>query len=187
MFVLLGDYIDRGPESAGVVRYLIESAVAAAGAVDRAQGQPRGDGARRHRRRRRRRSFWLMQGGAETLRSYGVAAAGELPRAHVDWLRSLPLSYDDGRRFFVHAGIDPDKPLDAQDERDLHLDQGTVPLRRPRPWPPDRARSHAAETAYAGSAQQPAQPRHRRRVRRPVDGGGVCRRRDEPIAFLQAE
>ena len=41
---------------------------------------------------------------------------GELPREHVEWLRSLRLSHDDGRRFFVHAGIDPDKPLDAQDD-----------------------------------------------------------------------
>ena len=31
----------------------------------------------------------------------------------------LRLSYDDGRRFFVHAGIDPNKPLDAQHDTDL--------------------------------------------------------------------
>jgi serine/threonine protein phosphatase 1 len=34
-------------------------------------------------------------------------------------MRSLRLSYDDGRRFFVHAGIDPERPLDAQDDFDL--------------------------------------------------------------------
>ena len=39
--------------------------------------------------------------------------------AHVDWLRALPLSYDDGRRFFVHAGVNPGAPLDAQDDFDL--------------------------------------------------------------------
>ncbi len=43
----------------------------------------------------------------------------DLPRAHLDWMRSLRLTYDDGRRFFVHAGVDPEKPLDAQDEHDL--------------------------------------------------------------------
>ncbi len=118
MFVLLGDYIDRGPQSAGVVRYLIdlqsrlrERVVALKGnheamALEVIDGTTPAE-------------FWLMQGGAETLLSYGVAAARELPRQHVDWLRSLPLSYDDGRRFFVHAGIDPEKPLDAQDDRDL--------------------------------------------------------------------
>ena len=37
----------------------------------------------------------------------------------LDWFRSLPLSYDDGRRFFVHAGVNPQLPLAAQHERDL--------------------------------------------------------------------
>jgi hypothetical protein len=26
------------------------------------------------------------------------------------------MSYDDGRRLFVHAGVNPEKPLDAQDD-----------------------------------------------------------------------
>ena len=55
----------------------------------------------------------------QTLQSYGVADARELPPQHVDWLRALPLSHDDGRRFFVHAGVDPRRPLDAQREHDL--------------------------------------------------------------------
>jgi serine/threonine protein phosphatase 1 len=62
---------------------------------------------------------WLSQGGAETLLSYGVASAGDLPRQHVEWMRALPLTYDDGRRFFVHAGVDPSRPLDAQEDHDL--------------------------------------------------------------------
>jgi serine/threonine protein phosphatase 1 len=32
---------------------------------------------------------WLAQGGAATLRSYGVVSARALPHAHVTWLRSL--------------------------------------------------------------------------------------------------
>jgi serine/threonine protein phosphatase 1 len=62
---------------------------------------------------------WLRNGGVETLASYGVREVGDLPCAHLDWMRSLRLSYDDGRRLFVHAGVDPAKPLDAQDEQDL--------------------------------------------------------------------
>jgi len=64
-------------------------------------------------------SVWLRNGGVQTLLSYGVRDAGDLPRAHLDWMRSLRLSYDDGRRLFVHAGINPERPLDAQDEDDL--------------------------------------------------------------------
>jgi serine/threonine protein phosphatase 1 len=117
-FVFLGDYIDRGPESSGVVRFLIglqqrmpQRVIVLAGNHETTvlaiiDGATPAD-------------HWLCQGGAATLTSYGVADARELPRDHVDWMRALRLSHDDGRRFFVHAGIDPDKPLDAQDEVDM--------------------------------------------------------------------
>ncbi len=117
-FVFLGDYIDRGPQSSGVIRYLIdlqsrlpERVIALKGnheaiALGVIDGTTPAD-------------YWLTQGAAATLRSYRVDSARKLPREHVDWLRSLLPCYDDGRRFFVHAGIDPDKPLDAQDEHDL--------------------------------------------------------------------
>jgi serine/threonine protein phosphatase 1 len=118
IFIFLGDYIDRGSDSAGVVRAIMklqaelpDRVIALKGnheamALDVVDGKVPAD-------------FWLTQGGAETLRSYGVDSARELPNDHVCWLRALPLRHDDGRRFFVHAGIDPDKPLDAQRERDL--------------------------------------------------------------------
>lgn len=117
-FVFLGDYIDRGPESSGVVRYVIdlqsllrERVIALKGNHEAfALGVIDGTTLADH---------WLSQGGAETLQSYGVKSARELPREHVDWMRSLQLSYDDGRRFFVHAGIDPELPLDAQREHDM--------------------------------------------------------------------
>ena len=116
--VFLGDDIDRGPQSAGVVRLLIglESELPArvvalkgnheAMAVDVLDGaMPLGS--------------WFLNGAAPTLQSYGVDDVAALPRRHTDWMRALPLSYDDGRRLFVHAGVNPDKPLDAQDEQDL--------------------------------------------------------------------
>lgn len=116
--VFLGDYIDRGPNSAGVIRLLMslqselqENLVALTGNHEAlALGVLDG---------KMRLSGWLLNGGATTLQSYGVREVGELPRAHLDWMRSLRLSYDDGRRFFVHAGVDPQRPLDAQDEHDL--------------------------------------------------------------------
>jgi serine/threonine protein phosphatase 1 len=117
-FVFLGDYIDRGPDPAGVVAFML-----------RLQDE---QGDRLIALRGNHETFvlglldgavplevWLANGGVATLASYGVRAVGELPREHLDWMRSLRLSYDDGRRFFVHAGVDPQKPLDAQDEHDL--------------------------------------------------------------------
>ena len=117
-FVFLGDYIDRGPDSAGVIRLMMslqselqERLIALKGnheewAVSLLDGAAEV-------------STWLRNGGGETLASYGARDIADLPRAHLDWMRSLRLSYDDGRRFFVHAGVDPDKPLDAQDESTL--------------------------------------------------------------------
>jgi diadenosine tetraphosphatase ApaH/serine/threonine PP2A family protein phosphatase len=117
-FVFLGDYIDRGPDSAGVVRYLMElqsrrgeRLVALKGnheavVLDVCDGVCPAD-------------LWLSQGGDATLRSYRAARAQDLPETVLNWFRSLPLSYDDGRHFFVHAGVNPQLPLEAQDERDL--------------------------------------------------------------------
>lgn len=117
-FIFLGDYIDRGPESAGVVGYLLDLQSRMPGRVMALKGNHEAmvlgvlDGTLPA-------DYWLAQGGAETLQSYGASNAGELPDSHVNWLRTLRLSHNDGLRFFVHAGIDPEKPLDAQRDADL--------------------------------------------------------------------
>jgi serine/threonine protein phosphatase 1 len=114
-FVLLGDYIDRGPDSAGVVRLMMSLQLELGERLIALKGNHEAwavsllDGTTDV-------ATWLRNGGGDTLASYGARDIGGLPRAHLDWMRLLPLSYDDGRRFFVHAGVDPGKPLDAQDE-----------------------------------------------------------------------
>jgi len=117
-FVFLGDYIDRGPQSAGVVGCLLDLQSRMPERVIALKGNHEAmvlgviDGTIPGH-------YWLAQGGAETLQSYGASSAGELPDTHIDWLRSLRLSHNDGHRFFVHAGIDPERPLDAQQDADL--------------------------------------------------------------------
>jgi diadenosine tetraphosphatase ApaH/serine/threonine PP2A family protein phosphatase len=116
--VFVGDYIDRGPQSSGVIRYLIELGRQIPDDVVTLMGNHEAmllaiiDGAIDP-------EDWLGQGGKETLQSYGVTDARDLPREHVDWLRRLRFSHDDGKRFFVHAGVDPARPLDVQNEHDL--------------------------------------------------------------------
>ncbi len=113
--VFLGDYIDRGPDSAGVVRLLMSLQLELQERLIALKGNHEAwalallDGEAEV-------STWLRNGGGETLASYAAKDIGDLPPAHLDWMRSLRLCFDDGRRFFVHAGIDPDKPLAAQDE-----------------------------------------------------------------------
>jgi serine/threonine protein phosphatase 1 len=117
-FVFLGDYIDRGPDSAGVLRFMMRLQADMPEQIIALKGNHEAwaislfDGAVPV-------SGWLRNGGAETLLSYAAKDIGDLPRAHLDWMRSLRLFYDDGRRFFVHAGVNPGKPLNAQDEQEL--------------------------------------------------------------------
>jgi serine/threonine protein phosphatase 1 len=89
-------------------------------------------------------------GGVETLLSYGVsrdvifapggaspaairdALVAMLPPSHLEFLRSLVLSYDCGDYHFVHAGVRPGVPLDLQSDtdrlwiRDQFLNAGDV-------------------------------------------------------------
>jgi serine/threonine protein phosphatase 1 len=68
--------------------------------------------------REREDLIWLLNGGGATLASFGIDDPRRLPADVVAWVDSLPLSFDDGRRFFVHAGVNPALPLDQQNEYD---------------------------------------------------------------------
>lgn len=128
----LGDYVDRGADSAGVIDRLIAAQAADprilalggnhdVGFLD-FLGVPDPAG------------LFARFGGVETALSYGVrldphdsrafaAQAAELraavPAAHRTFLRGLPFSLAFGDFFFCHAGIRPGVPLDKQEPRDL--------------------------------------------------------------------
>lgn len=128
--VTVGDYIDRGPDSRGVIRRLKTNPfpgryVALKGNHEammiRFLADPQvGD-------------LWSLNGGLETLRSFGVpvswdrpdfARAAEALRAaltpgETQFLASLRLTLSVGRYFICHAGVRPGVPLDQQSEQDL--------------------------------------------------------------------
>ena len=129
--VHLGDYVDRGPDSAGVVAMLSgQSPVAGTRAVYLIGNHERtmldaldGDGAAA--------ADWLFNGGRETLASWGLDPSGPragwrrgVPASDRAWLGGLELSYRAGSYLFVHAGVRPGVSLDRQTADDLtHMRQ----------------------------------------------------------------
>lgn len=128
--IFLGDYVDRGPDSARVIDFLLEvqrfrpDTVFLKGNHEEAllDFLGVGEGA----------DGWLAWGGEETLKSYGVgvapvpdirelqqALAAALPAAHFDFLMGLSLLYEEEGHIFVHAGLNPDYPIEEQESRDL--------------------------------------------------------------------
>jgi serine/threonine protein phosphatase 1 len=130
--VTLGDYVDRGSDSRGVLDRLIRNpfptplvslrgnheSLLAAFLKDPAVGDR-----------------WQHLGGLETLNSYGVPVAtlmtakdygqvaadlrAALPPSHLAFLSSLRTSMTVGRYFLCHAGVRPGVPLERQAEQDL--------------------------------------------------------------------
>lgn len=150
IIVLLGDLVDRGPNSRQVIDYV--------------RGY-RGPGVRLYSLMGNHEELmlrslegdvaafqsWLTNGGLPTIRSYGVDTfkiqglslqsfqqrfAAAVPLDHVAFLKSCPDSIGFGDYLFAHAGVRPGRPLEAQLPRDLrwireaflssHADHGFV-------------------------------------------------------------
>ena len=126
ILIHLGDYVDRGPESAQVVEWLLagppvpaENVVNLMGNHERTMSDAL-DGAGASA------TDWMISGGREALASWGgdPDAARSTWRAHVpeadmDFLRGLALRHQVGGYLFVHAGIRPGVALPSQADQDL--------------------------------------------------------------------
>jgi serine/threonine protein phosphatase 1 len=113
-YVFLGDYLDRGPDSRGVIKLLMHRQQAAPDKVVCLRGNHE-QMALEAQDDPSAMPLWLQNSGATTQRSYW-RTRGRIEAAHLAWLRTLPLSHDDGLRFFVHAGIELEVPLDRQQD-----------------------------------------------------------------------
>jgi serine/threonine protein phosphatase 1 len=65
----------------------------------------------------------MLNGGRQTIESYrrhtSLPEGAPLPETHLEFLRGLDLYYATDAYIFVHAGIRPNIPLEAQAEEDL--------------------------------------------------------------------
>jgi serine/threonine protein phosphatase 1 len=131
--VTLGDYIDRGPTSRGVLDRLIGNPfempyIALKGNHEALLESFLADPAEIG-------EYWRNLGGLESLHSYGVPVGGlmtkgkyevaaqqlraAMPAEHMSFLQSLKISHSHGKYFLCHAGVRPGVPLEQQNDEDL--------------------------------------------------------------------
>lgn len=134
--IFIGDYVDRGPQSAEVLNGLFEeykqnpaNVVCLMGNHEKMMlefiDDPAGKGAR-----------WLINGGLETLQSFNItgitshsdvddameaadALEAAMPEGMQAWMRALPLSWSSGNMHCAHAAMAPDTPPQDQNPRAL--------------------------------------------------------------------
>jgi serine/threonine protein phosphatase 1 len=130
--VTLGDYIDRGADSRGVLDRLVRNPFPTSLVTLKGNHESlllaflKDPSVAGH---------WRRLGGLETLHSYGVPVASvmvgknyeetaadlraAIPPTHVDFLKSLRTCISVGKYFMCHAGVRPGVPLERQSEEDL--------------------------------------------------------------------
>jgi serine/threonine protein phosphatase 1 len=101
--VFIGDYIDRGPDSKGVVESIIEFARYHHCVFLRGNHEKMAMDAIRTGER----TFWMINGGLETLGSYQVQDPVEIPDWHQEFFEKTRLWHDTPDYLFIHAGLDP--------------------------------------------------------------------------------
>lgn len=129
LVIFLGDYIDRGEDSKGVIDWLIENRsyyhfefikgnheIMMRDAKDKPEIV----------------KFWLQHGGSETLNSYNVGDELEwinkIPESHWAFLKACKPYFKLGNTVFVHAGLEKGKNLENQDEKHLFWKKYNEPI-----------------------------------------------------------
>ncbi|MEQ9408219.1 MAG: metallophosphoesterase family protein [Fuerstiella sp.] len=119
--VVLGDLIDRGPNSKGVIDRLMllsqeVNFIGICGNHDDLllQSLERGSP----------RLMWIGSGARATLDSYG-GKLSDIPQDHIEFMKSLRDYWQTETHIFVHANVQPDVPLEEQSTVWLRWDKFT--------------------------------------------------------------
>jgi serine/threonine protein phosphatase 1 len=127
--IILGDCVDRGPDSRGVIELLFSlrkccRLVPILGNHEEMMLD--------HLDGREPRHAWLPFGGESTLRSYKSAGIAEgIDPAHVDYVRTWKNFYEHDDHFFVHGAYDDQLPLNYQDWQNLRWHSLRTSVPRP--------------------------------------------------------
>jgi serine/threonine protein phosphatase 1 len=116
--VALGDYVDRGPDTRGVLNRLIElkkqlNLICLRGNHEEMMVEAVRGG-------KAEKKMWLSVGGIQTLGSYGLSqgrsgSLEDVPKEHWDFLENDLVNYHESELFlFVHATVIFDLPMDEQ-------------------------------------------------------------------------
>ena len=113
--IFLGDYIDRGPRSREIIERLMAGPsegwrwICLKGNHEAMMIETL--------RAPLDEEWWMENGGGATLMSYADDwLPGRIPESHLVWVESLAVLHADKHRVFVHASVDPTRPLDGQDD-----------------------------------------------------------------------
>jgi serine/threonine protein phosphatase 1 len=145
--ILIGDYIDRGPDSKRLLDYIIELSKEGFDVtpirgnhedflVKVWEDTNKPWHLRKMVSRNKMRKDWMDSGGDTTLHSFGVVDMRMFPVKYIEWIKSLPLYVELDKFLVVHAGFNFDAPDIFADEqammwiRDYTIDPEKTNFRR---------------------------------------------------------
>jgi serine/threonine protein phosphatase 1 len=112
---LLGDYIDRGPDSRGVLQQIM-SLIEGGYGVRPLRGNHEDMILRTYRQQHDDMSWWwLKEWGDEVLKSFNAQELQQIPETYWSFLGSLPLIAESDRHLFVHGCFDMETVNPLQD------------------------------------------------------------------------
>ena len=122
----IGDYVDRGADTAGVIAQLVDGCPIPGMEMVNLMGNHESTMLDALSGERAAGTDWLFAGGKAALQSYGIDPEGPrdrwatlIPQAHQAFLRGLALMHREGGYAFIHAGVRPGIALENQARDDL--------------------------------------------------------------------
>lgn len=116
--VFVGDYVDRGPDSFGVIEVLLEMEKEAKEGSGPSCTFLRGNhdqmmlDAIENQDDPEAQELWRINGGTQTLMSYQQEETVQIPESHVEFLRRTDYLFETDEFVFVHAGLKPDLTIE---------------------------------------------------------------------------